>query len=339
MSLYKIALLIIFSLFITSFAAYSQQDTVSFKPSGKIIARAFIDYSNNFDDESGFDITRAFLGYKYQITPHLEGQVIMDGAAGVKNDRFDPYIRNAFLRWSDKGFNIHMGLTGLMQFSIQEKYWKHRYVLKSFQDLNSMAPSVDLGITAQYTFNKYVSTDISLTNGEGHKKISKDNSYKTGLGLSLHPVKNSIFRIYGDVYNETAKMRIMPSEEPLNINFKNQYTLSLFAGYQIDEISAGAEFNKVFNKGFINQFDYYGYSFYTSVKISPKWRIFARYDWMDSSSPAGLTKTWNDDNQLIMGGVEFQPLKQLKIAPNFRNINPTAGKSEQALFVNIEFNL
>lgn len=339
MNLCKAALFIVFSWFIISFNAYSQEDSVSFKPSGKVIARAFIDYSNNFDDESGFDITRAFLGYNYQITPNLQAQVIIDGAAGVKNDRFDPYIRNAFLRWSDKGFDIYMGLTGLMQFSIQEKYWKHRYILKSFQDLNSMAPSVDLGITTQYTFNKYISADISLTNGEGYKKISKDNSYKTGLGLSLHPIENSIFRIYGDVYNETSKMRTTPSEVPVNINFDNQYTLSLFAGYEIDLISAGAEFNKVFNKGFINQFDYYGYSIYTSVKICPKWRIFARYDLMDSSSPAGLAEPWNDDNQLIIGGIEYQPLKQLKIAPNFRNINPSTGKSEQALFVNIEFNL
>lgn len=338
MNLCRTVLLIVFIPFVCPINGSAQQDTTSFKPSGKIIARAFLDYSNNFDDESGFDITRAFLGYQYQITPTLNAQVIIDGAAGVEDDRFDPYIRNAFLNWSDKGFNVNVGLTGLMQFSIQEKYWKHRYVLKSFQDLNDMASSVDLGITTEYRFNQYLSADISLTNGEGYKHISKDNSYRTGMGISLHPIENSIFRIYGDIYNETAKMREIP-EDLKGISFKNQYTLSLFAGYQIDRLSAGAEFNKVFNKGCVEQFDYYGYSAYTSVKIAPKWRVFARYDWVDSTSPSGLNGQWNEDNQLIIGGIEFQPLKQLKISPNFRNINPSVGKSEQLLFINVEFNL
>jgi hypothetical protein len=339
MSLKRIIFLTITSFYFITISLYSQQDSTSFKPSGSIIARAFLDYSNNFDDESGFDMTRAFLGYKYQITSALEAQVIIDGAAGTKDKRFDPYIRNAFIKWSDKGFDIHMGLTGLLQFSIQEKYWKHRYVLKSFQDLNSMAPSVDLGVITAYRFNKYISADISLTNGEGYKKISKDNSYRTAIGLSLHPIENSIFRIYGDIYNKTDKMLSSPPEGIADANFDHQYTLSLFAGYQVSAFSAGMEFNKVFNKNFIGELDYYGYSFYTSIKILPKWRVFARYDWMDSTSPVGLAEPWNEDNQLIMGGIEYQPLKQLKVAPNFRNTNPTTGKSEQALFVNVEFNL
>jgi len=339
MNSYRIVSFFIVIYFFFSLNGYSQQDSIPFKPSGNVIARAFLDYSNNFDDDSGFDMTRALLGYSYQITPALRGQVVIDGAAGVKDDRFEPYIRNAFLNWADKGFDINFGLTGLMQFSVQEKYWKHRYVMKSFQDLNDMGESVDLGVTAEYRFNNYISADISILNGEGYKNISRNNSYKTALGLSLHPIQNTIIRIYGDIYNDTEKARGEIPEELNNFKFENQYTLSFFAGYQNDLLSAGGEFNKVFNKGFVNRFDYYGYSFYASVKVLPKWTAYARYDWMDSSSPSELTDPWNEDNQLIMGGIEYQPLKQLKISPNFRNTNPAIGKSEQALYINVEFNL
>ena len=339
MNSFRIVLILVFLYFISLSKGFSQEDTTSFKPSGKIIARSFIDYSNNFDNESGFDITRALLGYQYQITPTLRAQIVVDAAAGVKDDRFDPYIRNAFLNWADKGLDINIGLTGLMQFSTQEDYWMHRYILKSFQDLNKMGESVDLGVTAEYRFNEYISADISFMNGEGYKHISKDNSYKTALGLSLRPIENTIFRIYADIYNETEKARGEIPEELTGVEFKDQYALALFAGYQNDSFSTGIEFNKVFNKGFVDKLDYYGYSFYTSVKILPKWRVFARYDWIDSSSPSELSEPWNDDNQLIIGGIEFQPLKQLKISPNFRNTNPSIGKSEQALFVNLEFNL
>ncbi|MDR2953472.1 MAG: hypothetical protein LBV43_00125 [Prevotella sp.] len=320
------------------------QDSIAFKPSGKIIARSFMDYSTGFghvNDESGFDITRALLGYNYKITRTLQAQLVIDGAAGkTSSDGLEVYLRNAFVRWSDKGLTINAGLTGLMQFSTQEDYWMHRYVMKSFQDLNKMAPSVDLGVTAQYDFNKYVSADLSITNGEGNKKIKKDNNMRYAAGISLHPIENTTFRVYGDIYNKDENQYDALPEGITEAGYKDQYTLSVFAGYQNQRISLGAEYNRVYNKGFIEKKDYFGYSFYTSAKLSQKWRTFARYDLTDSSAPSNFTSAWNSgDGQLMMLGVEFAPLKQLKIAPNFRNINPDRGRSEQYLFVNVEFNL
>lgn len=320
------------------------QDSLVFKPSGKIIARGFFDYSTGFgsvNEETGFDITRAFLGYSYRFAPTLQGQVIIDGASGkTSTDGLEVYVRNAFINWNDKGFDVNVGLIGLMQFSIQERYWMHRYVMKSFQDLNKMASSVDLGFTAEYTFNPYVSADFSLTNGEGHRRIKKNKSTRYGTGISLHPIENAIFRVYADVYNESEEMRDALPEGVTGTDFKNQYTLSLFAGYQNEVISGGVEYNRVYNKGFVEKKDYYGYSFYASGKIASKWRTFARYDLMDSSNPTAFTTPWNDlDGQLMMIGVEFHPLKQLKIAPNFRNINANRSKAEQYLFINVEFNL
>lgn len=320
--------------------SYSQENKEDFKPSGKIIARAFLDYSNDFDKESGFDITRAFLGYEYKFTPTLTGQVIIDGAAGNKDDRLEVYVRNAFINWKDYNFDVNVGLTGLLQFSLQEKYWMHRYVMKSFQDLNKMAPSVDLGFTAKYNFTPFLSADVSYTNGSGYKEVKKSGSKRHALGLTLAPIKNAVFRVYGDIYNKSEEMRDALPENVTDSNYKNQYTLSLFAGYQNTKVSGGAEFNKVYNKGFIDSKDYYGYSFYSSVEFLPKWRVYARYDITDSNTPGSFPNPWNsEDGQLIMGGIEFTPIKYLKISPNFRNINPDRDKSEQYLFVNLEFRL
>lgn len=329
---------VIVALIVFCFASVSfSQESEAFKPSGKIIARSFFDYSTNFDDESGFDITRALLGYSYQISPTLRGQVVIDGAAGNKDDRLEVYVRNAFINWTDHNFSVNAGLTGLLQFSLQEKYWMHRYVLKSFQDLNKMAPSVDLGVTASYYFNNFVSADLSFTNGTGYKEVKKSGSKRHGLGVTLNPVKNTVFRIYADVYNESENLREALPNNVINIDYKDQYSLSLFAGYQNKRLSGGIEFNKVFNKGFIEKKDYYGYSAYSSVEILPKWRVYARYDLMDSNMPKQFTQQWNkNDGQLLMGGIEFTPSKQIKISPNFRNLNYDRLKSEQYLFVNIE---
>ncbi|MDR0823718.1 MAG: outer membrane beta-barrel protein [Prevotella sp.] len=320
------------------------QDSLAFKPSGKMIIRSFLDYSTGFgnvNDKRGFDMTRAFLGYNYKFSRTLQGQVIIDGASGkTAADGLEVYVRNAFVNWNDKGFNVNVGLTGSLQFSTQESYWMHRYVMKSFQDLNGMAPSVDMGVTAEYAFSPYISADLSITNGEGYKKIKKDKNMRYAAGISLRPLKNTIFRIYADVYNDDEKQRDALPEGITDVKYKNQYTLSLFAGYQNQQISFGAEYNRVYNKGFIEKKDYYGYSFYASAKLTSKWRAFARYDLTDSSEPAAFTSPWNkQDGQLIVAGVEFKPLKQLKIAPNFRNINADRAKAEQYLFINVEFNL
>ncbi|MFR9166731.1 MAG: hypothetical protein ACLVKO_11125 [Dysgonomonas sp.] len=317
------------------------QENEEFKPSGRIIARGFFDFSTDFDKETGFDITRAFLGYEYDITKNLSAQVVVDGAAGTDKDhRLEIYVRNAFLNWNDKNFNINVGLIGLLQFSTQEDYWAHRYVLRSFQDLNKMAPSVDLGFTVEHKFSDLISADVSFTNGTGYKDVRKTGSKRYAGGLNVHPFKNALFRVYGDIYNDSKELRDELPENVLIADFKNQYTLSLFAGYQNDLFSFGGEYNRVFNKGFIEDKDFYGVSFYATVNFLPKWNAYVRYDLADSAMPSTFIEQWSDlDGQLVMGGVEFRPLKQLKISPNFRNINPDRGESEQYLFVNLEFNL
>lgn len=322
---------------------FSQEDT-DFKPGGNVIARSFFDFSQGFghaNKESGFDITRAFLGYNYRITPTLQARVIIDGASGRDSDgNLQVYIRNAYINWKDKGFDVHVGEIGLLQFSIQEDYWMHRYVLRSFQDLNSMAPSVDVGATAEYKFNDYISADLSLTNGEGYRNVVKNSSTRYAAGISLFPLRNTILRVYADIYNDGEDARDALPEGVTEVKYNDQKSLALFLGYQNEHISGGVEYNRVFNKGFIQDKDYYGYSAYATYQFAPKWRVYARYDIMDSKMPDEFLSPWNDkDGQLMIGGVEFQPIKQIKISPNFRNMNADRDKSEQYLFVNVEFNL
>jgi len=343
----KYSKILLFTFCILLFAPqlFAQSDSTAFKPSGKIIARAFVDYStglsSNTNEDTGFDITRAFLGYSYQITPTLRAQVIVDGASG-KDDKgnLQVYLRNAFVEWKDYGFTISAGEIGMLASNLQESYWKHRYVFKSFQDLNKISNSVDIGITAEYDFNNILSADISIMNGEGYKTVKKDDSNKYALGLTISPIKNFVLRAYGDVYIESEKLRQALPEDITEAEYKNQYTVALFGGYQDKNISGGIEYTRSYNRGFIENKDIYGYSAFSSVKVAPKWRAYARYDHASSDSPTNFTSPWSsNDGQLIIGGIEFQPIKQLKISPNFRNLNPDRSKSEQYLFINLEFNL
>lgn len=327
------------------FSQETQSNDDTFKPSGKVIARGFLDFSqglsSNTEKETGMDITRALLGYNYKITPSLQAQVVIDGASGKSaTGKNEVYLRNAFLRWKDKGLDISVGQIGLLQFRAQEDYWTYRYVMKSFQDENKMGSSVDLGITMEYEFSPLISADISLTNGEGYKQVEKNSSTRYGTGISIHPIKNTLFRIYGDVYTKSEELYDALPAGVTTADYKNQYTLSLFAGYQDSKVSGGIEYNHLFNKGFVAKKSYYGYSVYSTIKVAPKWKVFARYDLTDSTKPSEFIEPWySEDGQVMMIGAEFHPVKQVKIAPNIRNINADRRKSEQYIFINLEFNL
>lgn len=315
-----------------------------FKPSGKVLARGFFDYSAGLgqaNKTSGFDIKRALLGYEYQITPTIKAQLSIDGASGkTSSGKYEVALRNAFISWTDYGFEIMVGQIGLLQFNTQEKYWNHRHVMKSFQDEYKMSPSVDLGVSARYKFNSFLSADFTIVNGEGYKNVSKNNSNKYALGISVRPFENFEFRAFGSIYSDSEDVREGAPEGSVDLKYKSQNTLSLFTGYQTKRFSAGAEYNYMFNKGFVSGKDYYGYSAYSSLQLAPKWRAFARYDWVGSKTPSNFSEAWSDiDGNLMMGGVEFSPVKQLKIAPNLRHMNPTNRKSETYIFVNLEFNL
>lgn len=333
-----------FVLFFVCTNLSAQTDTTTFKSSGQIITRIFADYSaglNNYSNNSGFDITRALLGYNYCITPTLQARVVIDGAAGHStNNKLEVYLRNAYLNWCDKGFDVYVGEIGMLKFATQEKFWGHRYVMKSFQDENKMSASVDVGLTAKYAFTSNLSADLTIVNGEGYKEVKKDNSNRYGLGLTYQPINSITLRAVGDLYNESADMRDSLPEGVLTVDYANEYSLSLFGGYKDKIVTAGVEYAHVFNKGFIQDKEVYGFSVYSTVKIAPKWQVYARYDNLDSSSPSNFGTEWNDrDGQAMIAGVQFQPLKQLKISPNFRSFNPDRDKSEQYIFINLEFNL
>lgn len=320
------------------------QDSLVFKPSGKVIVRGFFDYSMGFghiNNESGFDITRAFLGYNYRFTKNIQAQVIIDGASGrSENDRLEVYLRNAFVSWEEDKFIVNVGLIGLLQFKAQEDLWGYRYVLKSYQGLNKMGSSVDLGVTANYKFSKVISADISLLNGEGYKNVRKNNSTRYGMGLTFEPSDHWIFRAYGDIYTDGRDMREELPDESSGLSYKNQYVLALFGGYQNNRIRVGVEYNRQFNNGFIQNKDRFGYSLYSSFQFNPKWNLYARCDWMDSSQPSQIQSGWNAfDGGLMIVVVEFRPSKYFKFSPNLRNVNTMRQKSEQFLFLNLEVNL
>lgn len=275
--------------------------------------------------ESGFELDRSYLGYQFSVTQQLSGRVIFDiGPIKVKGSDLErvAYVKNAMLSWKPENFTLDFGLVKTLQFSLQENFWGYRYILKSFNDEYKFSPSADMGIIGKYDFSPVFSADLSITNGEGYKKLNKDNNYRYGAGITAKFPANTLFRFYYDLYTGKSDTT------------RNQHAFSFFGGYRHPAFYAGVEYNLMYNSHFQDNHKQYGYSIYTSVRLFKKISVFGRYDNLQSNY------TGNDNSgQRILAGIQYQPIRYLKIAPNFSNWNPYEDRAETFLYLNVEFKL
>lgn len=302
---------------------YSQEKTFQF--SGKPIVTIFADVHTGLgsaNEDAGFTLERSYLGYQFTVTKELSGKVVFDiGTSKVEGSDLEriAYVKNAMLTWKTGNFALDFGLISLEQFNLQEKFWGYRYIRKSFQDEYKFNSSADMGIIGKYKFNGWLSADVSFINGEGYKKINKDNHFRYGAGVTLQPLKNVTLRAYWDIYNGDGG------------ESKDQQSLALFAGYKHTRFYVGAEYNKLFNTGFSDGNDRTGYSAYASVNLWKKWALFGRYDNLVASqnSVAG--------QQYGLAGIQYTPNKYLRLSPNYQVSRPEGGKTASYIYLNVGF--
>lgn len=304
------------------------QDAKVEEPKGKAIVQVFGNFHSGFgetNNDRGFELERSYLGYEYKLGDGLSVKGVMD--IGKSSDVSDyqriAYIKNAMVSWKKGNFTLNGGLISTTQFNFQEKFWGYRYIMKSFQDEYKFGSSADLGLSASYKFADWVSADAIIVNGEGYKKIQKNNGLNYGLGLTLTPVKGFQVRLYGGL-NESGQ------DGKADI-----VNMAAFAGYKCDRFTIGAEYNHMLNASNTKGNDQFGYSAFASVKVAKNADIYARFDDLYSKNDWNISK----DEQAAIIGAQFKLGKYVKVAPNFRMSMPKAdgAKNEYSAYVNCYF--
>ena len=306
------------------------QEVKTEEPKGKAIVQVFGNFHTGFgadNDNRGFELERSYLGYEYNLGKGLSIKGVMDVGRSNQVDDYHriAYIKNAMISWKRGNLTLNGGLIPTTQFNFQEKFWGYRYIMKSFQDEYKFGSSADLGISATYRFADWVSADAIIVNGEGYKKIQKNDGLNYGLGLTLTPVKGFQIRLYGGL-NES-------SEE----GKKDIVNMAAFVGYKHERFTIGAEYNQMWNASYSDNADQNGYSIFASAKLSKLTDIYARYDDLNSKDDWNIEK---DESAAIIGA-QFKLGKYVKIAPNFRMNMPKAdgAKNGYSAYVNCYFGL
>ncbi|MGL5683237.1 MAG: hypothetical protein ACRDDZ_09370 [Marinifilaceae bacterium] len=298
-----------------------------FEIKGKPVVTIFGNYHAGFgsaNGDSGFELERSYLGYEFSVTEKLGGKVVFDiGSSKVEGSDLEriAYVKNAMLTWKPGNWTMDFGLIGRQQFNVQEKFWGYRYISKSFQDNYKFGSSADMGVNVSYKFTKWLSADVNVTNGEGYKKLNKDNRYRWGGGVSVKPFNGFELRAYYDIHNGASGQ-------------ENQENLALFAGYKCRYFSIGGEFNKLDNYKFKKDDNLYGYSVYGSLFLNKKWSVFGRFDELKSKDDF-----YKGDEQNAVAGIQFQPIKYLKISPNVQCVKPRGGDVQTVGYLSVEFKL
>ena len=283
----------------------AQQSTEGSK--GKAIVQVFSNFHTGFghdNDNRGFELDRSYLGYEYDLGKGLKIKGVMDvGQSDDVNDYHRiAYIKNAQISWKTGNWTWTGGLISTIQFNMQEKFWGYRYIMKTFQDQYKFGNSADLGISAAYKFNEWLSADAIVVNGEGYKKIQKNDGLQYGLGATLTPIKGLSMRIYYGINERTDD------------NQKNKQNLATFIGYKGKGFSIGGEYNLYQNDGYVSGKDKSGFSIYGTITLNEQTNVYARYDNVSSKNDWNKTK----DESAWIAGLQFQFSKYVKVAPNFR---------------------
>ena len=302
------------------------QDSKVEEPKGKAIVQVFGNFSTGFGAENsnrGFELERSYLGYEYKLRNGLSVKSVLDmgKSSDVSDNNRLVYVKNAMISWKKGGMTLNGGLISTTQFNFQEKFWGYRYIMKDFQDMYKFGSSADLGVSVAYKFADWISADAIIVNGEGYKKIQKNDGLNYGAGVTLTPAKGFQVRLYGGI-NEGADNT---QEDKLN--------LAAFAGYKGDKFSIGAEYNKMYNASNKKDADQSGYSIFTSVKLAKNTELYARFDDLYSKDDWNIAK----DEQAAIIGTQFKLGKYVKLAPNFRITCPKAAGTDNKCFAFINF--
>ncbi len=339
---------------------FSQElENKDFKAKGNITGKVFWNYNYNFTEDvkkaSSFEIKRSYFGYKYVIDEKFSVLISFDAGKGSEeNSSYSAYLKKAKLEWKVASkVKLSLGIIGLKQFNDQEKLWGYRYIYKSFQDEHKFGSSADLGVNAEIKILKMLKMNIFILNGEGYKKIQDEfGTHRTGFNFIAEPIENLYFKFYYDLMpNKYDKF----NNDSIIADTSTISNLSFFAGYKTKKIRIGMEYN-IFKNGKkysspAENHNLYGLSAYFTYVINPKFEVFCRLDKLHSKTAEDEENHKNlnigneennknlsteVDGMEIIGGLQYTPIKNVKISINYRNwiYEDEDAKNNPSLFLN-----
>ncbi len=162
----------------------------------------------------------------------------------------------------------------------------------------------DFGAQLDFKVNDVFLYQFSVVNGEGPFRLQDtDGNFLYTNNIQLYPTPNWTIKAYADFAPEPTKSDTTDMKS----------VITGFIGYKTRKFRIGGEYSYVFNHGYVEGQDYYGFSIFGSVKLWKKIEALARYDFVALDSPDDLK-----DAGYYLIGLQYEPVKMFFISANYR---------------------
>jgi len=255
-------------------------------------------------DLNGVQLRRVYfqldndLSVKYSTRFRLE----MDGKELTSGGKLGVFVKNAYLQAKNvipRG-NFFFGEITTPTFENSEEFWQYRSIEKTIVDFRGLASSSDLGVELKgfVDGNHRIGYSGMIGNGQGQKP--ETNRYKRlYLAVPIMPLHDLRIEPYADY-----EWGVAGADRAL---------YKLFAGYELKRGAIGAELvDAVVHSRVAPNTEPRGLSLFARLTPTPTLGGFVRYDRWNPNKRADNRV----DSDLIIGGLDWQPYKDVHVMPN-----------------------
>jgi len=295
---------------------------------GQIYSDFHYGLNGNKTPRTAFNFNQGIIGYANQVSEKLKGLIMFDvtrttnitditdtagnlmGFNYFEGSKYTAYLKMAEIKWDiNEFFSFRVGQLLNTQYLIfQDKFWGYRYVDVTYQEKYRLGMPADFGAQVDFKWKDKLLNQLSVVNGEGpfrHQDMS--GKFIFSNNIQYYPTENITLKLYVDYGPATDT----------GASFGDKSVISGFAGYKVLKFRIGGEYTYVFNDGFRENTDYYGFSIYTAYVLNDRFQLFGRYDHLDLKTP--LQSKFQ--NYYILG-CQYEPVQQFTTSLNFRYYDP-----------------
>jgi len=191
-------------------------------------------------------------------------------------------------------------LLNTQYLTFQDKFWAHRYIEVTFQELFRFGMPADFGARLNYEPSDKLKLSIDAHNGEGPFKYQDKNSDFIFSGnIEYKPIKELIVKFY------------YANHQPKQADsLKMKQIFSSFLGFQSPKLTIAYEFDYVMSADFYNK-NWYGFSTFAFYDFTEKLQAFYRFDYLIESK-------YENPTSYHIAGVQYKPTNTFFISANYR---------------------
>ncbi len=279
------------------------------------------------EGQNGFWMRRIYLTFDYNVAKDFDFRLRFEansaGSPLAPPLRMDPYVKDAWIRWSPGDHMLFFGLSSTPTWDDVEKIWGYRDVEKTPLDLQRMGSSRDFGLTFRGKLGRAKNIQYYVMVGNGSGARSETNRGKAAYGAFAFTPGDFFFQVYGD-YND--------------LEGGDFATGQFFGSWSVDAGRIGVQYaHQRRNRDAEDEedFDLRVLSLFGVWEAHDRLAVLARYDRMFDPNPraAGIAYLPMDPDaksNLVLLGLDVKIIEQFHIIPNLETVFYQAVGEEEA---------